>query len=85
MKPINYLKNRTADLLREVKGRSCGHHHAEWRGEGLPDGRGHYNRWCSAMTLLTLLAQGEADVEAGRTVKRVDVFRMIPRSSMCTG
>jgi hypothetical protein len=27
------------------------------------------------MTLLKLLAQGEADVEAGRTVKQSDVFR----------
>ncbi len=27
------------------------------------------------MALLKLLAQGEADVEAGRTVKQSDVFR----------
>jgi hypothetical protein len=34
-----------------------------------------YDRWRSAMALLKLLAQGEADVEAGRTVKQSDVFR----------
>jgi phage terminase Nu1 subunit (DNA packaging protein) len=32
------------------------------------------------MALLKLLAQGEADVEAGRTVKQADVFRRARRA-----
>jgi PHD/YefM family antitoxin component YafN of YafNO toxin-antitoxin module len=34
-----------------------------------------YDRWRSAMALLKALAHGEADVEAGRTVKQVEAFR----------
>ena len=32
------------------------------------------------MALLKLLAQGEADVDAGRTVKQSDVFRRTQRA-----
>jgi len=76
VKPITYLKNRTADLLREV---SEGGHAVTITQNGearavLMD-VDTYDRWRSAMTLLKLLAQGEADVEAGRSVKQSDVFR----------
>jgi prevent-host-death family protein len=76
VKPITYLKNRTADLLREV---SEGGHAVTITQNGearavLMD-VDTYDRWRSAMALLKLLAQGEADVEAGRTVKHSDVFR----------
>ena len=76
VKPITYLKNRTADLLREV--REGGHavtitQNGEARAVLMDVDT--YDRWRSAMALLKLLAQGEADVEAGRTVKQSDVFR----------
>ncbi len=76
VKPITYLKNRTAQLLREVNegGRAVT---ITQNGEAravLMD-VDTYDRWRSAMALLKLLAQGEADVEAGRTVKQSDVFR----------
>ena len=35
----------------------------------------NYDRWRASMALLKLLAQGESDVERGRTVKQVDAFR----------
>lgn len=76
VKPITYLKNRTADLLREV---SEGGHAVTITQNGeakavLMD-VDTYDRWRSSMTLLKLLAQGEADIEAGRSVKQSDVFR----------
>ena len=76
VKPITYLKNRTAELLREV---SEGGHTVTITQNGearavLMD-VDTYDRWRSAMALLKLLAQGEADVDAGRTVKQSDVFR----------
>jgi prevent-host-death family protein len=76
VKPITYLKNRTADLLRQV---SEGGHAVTITQNGearavLMD-VDTYDRWRSAMTLLKLLAQGEADFEAGRTVKQSDVLR----------
>ncbi len=81
VKPITYLKNRTADLLREV---SEGGHMVTITQNGearavLMD-VDTYDRWRSAMALLKLLAQGEADVEAGRTVKQSDVFRRVRRA-----
>ncbi len=76
VKPITYLKNRTADLLREVA--EGGHavtitQNGEARAVLMDVDT--YDRWRAAMALLKLLAQGEADVEAGRTVKQSDVFR----------
>jgi prevent-host-death family protein len=76
VKPITYLKNRTAELLREV--RAGGHavtitQNGEARAVLMDVDT--YDRWRSAMALLKMLAQGEADVEAGRTVKQSDVFR----------
>jgi prevent-host-death family protein len=76
VKPITYLKSRTADLLREVA--EGGHavtitQNGEARAVLMDVDT--YDRWRSAMALLKLLAQGEADVEPGRTVKQSDVFR----------
>ena len=76
VKPITYLKNRTADLIREVN--EGGHavtitQNGEARAVLMDVDT--YDRWRSAMTLLKLLAQGEADVGAGSTVKQSDVFR----------
>ena len=76
VKPITYLKNRTADLLREVS--ESGHpvtitQNGEARAVLMDVDT--YDRWRSALALLKLLALGEADVGAGRTVKQSDVFR----------
>ncbi len=76
VKPITYLKNRTADLVREV---SEGGHAVTITQNG--EARAvlmdvvTYDRWRSSLALLKLLAQGEADVAAGRVVKQSDVFR----------
>ena len=81
IKPITYLKNKTADLVREV---------SEQRRTVTITQNGEakvvvmdvdtYDRWRSAMALLKALAQGEADIEAGRTVKQVDAFRRARRA-----
>jgi prevent-host-death family protein len=76
IRPITQLKNRTADLVREVSE------------EGRPititqNGEAkvvvmdieNYDRWRASMALLKLLALGEADIERGRTVKQPDAFR----------
>lgn len=81
VKPITYLKNRTADLIREVT--EGGHavtitQNGEARAVLMDVDT--YDRWRSAMALLKLLAQGESDVEASRTVKQADVFRRARRA-----
>jgi prevent-host-death family protein len=75
VKPITYLKNRTADLVREV--REGGHavtitQNGEAKVVVLDVDT--YERWRSAMTLLKLAAQGEEDVRRGRSLKQVDAF-----------
>ena len=76
IKPITYLKNRTAELVREVneEGRTVT---ITQNGEAkvVVMDVDTYDRWRAAMALLKALAQGEADVEAGRTVKQVEAFR----------
>ena len=76
VKPITYLKTRTAELVREV--------HEEGRtvtitqnGEAkvvVMDVETH-DRWRSALALMKLLAQGEADIQSGRTTGTGEAFK----------
>ena len=81
IRPITHLKTNTADLVREVSE------------EGRPititqNGEAKvvvmdvetYDRWRAAMALLKALAQGEADVERGHTVKQGDAFHRARRA-----
>jgi prevent-host-death family protein len=75
VKPITYLKNRTADLVREVteSGRSVV---ITQNGEAkvvVMDVEA-YDRWRDALALLKILAQSQGDVEAGRTVSMDEAF-----------
>ena len=76
VRPITQLKNRTADLVREVteNGRPIT---ITQNGEAkvvVMDVES-YDRWRSSMALLKMLALGETDVERGRTVKQAEAFR----------
>jgi prevent-host-death family protein len=76
VKPITYLKSKTAQLVREV--------HEEGRtvtitqnGEAkvvVMDVETH-DRWRSALALMKLLAQGEADIQSGRTTDTGKAFK----------
>jgi prevent-host-death family protein len=75
VKPITYLKNHTADLVRDVaeEGRSVT---ITQNGEAkvvVMDVE-TYDRWREAMALLKLLALGEADVTSGRTVSQKEAL-----------
>ena len=76
VRPITYLKHRTADLVREVSagGRAVT---ITQNGEAkvVVMGVEAYDRWQSAMALLKMLALAEADVAAGRTVPQATAFR----------
>ncbi len=76
VRPITQLKNRTADLVREVteNGRPIT---ITQNGEAkvvVMDVES-YDRWRASLALLKMLALGEADVERGRTVKQAEAFR----------
>jgi prevent-host-death family protein len=76
VKPITYLKNNTAELVRSV---------ASEGGPVLITQNGEakvvvvdvatYDHWRAALALLKLLAQGEADVAVGRTVSQREALR----------
>ena len=76
VKPITYLKARTADLVREVTeaGRTVT---ITQNGEAkvVVMDVDTFDRWRSALALLKLIAQAEADVQGERTVKQVEAFR----------
>jgi prevent-host-death family protein len=76
IRPITHLKNRTADLVREVteEGRAIT---ITQNGEAkvVVMDVDHYDRWRASMALLKILALGEADVEQERTVKQAEVLR----------
>ena len=75
IKPITYLKNKTADLVSQV---------ADSGQTVIITQNGEarvavmdvevYSAWRQAMALLRLAAHAEADVEAGRTVSQQEAF-----------
>jgi prevent-host-death family protein len=76
VKPITYLKNHTADLVRDVaeEGRTV---MITQNGEAkvvVMDVE-TYDRWRDAMALLKVLAQSEGDVAAGNTVSQKEAFK----------
>ena len=75
IRPITYLKNRTADLVRQVSesGRTVV---ITQNGEAKVAvmGVAVYDAWRRAMALLKLAAHADADVEAGRTLSQDRAF-----------
>lgn len=76
VKPITYLKNHTADLVRDVSENGLTVTITQ-NGEAkvvVMDAE-TYDRWRDAMALLKVMALGEADVAAGRTLTQDEAFR----------
>lgn len=75
VKPITYLKNNAAQVVREVseEGRLMV---VTQNGEAkaVLMGAAQYDEWKRTMALLKLLATGDADIDAGRTVSQNDAF-----------
>jgi prevent-host-death family protein len=76
VKPITYLKNHTADLVRSVAA-DGGPVLVTQNGEAkaVVLGVEEYDHLRASLALLKLLAQGEADVGAGRTVGQREALR----------
>ena len=76
VKSITYLKNNTAQVVREAaeSGRPL---IVTQNGEAkaVVMGVAQYTEWRRALTLLKLLAQGEADISANRVVDQAEAFR----------
>jgi prevent-host-death family protein len=78
IKPVTYMKSRAAELLRTV--------HETRRPvvitqNGEPKGVlvdvASYQELRDAVLLMKLIAQGEADVRAGRTLPQAEVFQRL--------
>ncbi len=86
VKPITYLKSHTADLVREVNenGRTIT---ITQNGEAkvVVMDVDTYDRWKSALALMKLLAQGEADVQSGRTLGTEAAFKRARRALKRSG
>ncbi len=75
IKPVTYMKTRAAELLRtvvETRRPVVITQNGEPRGVLLDVAS--YQELRDAVLLLKLVAQGEADVQAGRTVPQEDLF-----------
>jgi prevent-host-death family protein len=80
VKPITYLKNHTADLVRDV---AAGGNPMVITQNGeakvVVMGVTAYDRWREAMALMKLLSLSEADVAAGRVVSTDEAFARAAR------
>ena len=77
IKPITYLKNRTAEVVEEVsQGRSMV---ITQNGEAkmVVMGVEEYDRLQAALSLLRIIQHSEADVQKGRTAPQDEVFQKI--------
>ena len=75
IKPVTYLKNNTSQLVREVseRGRTVTiTQNAEAKAVLMDVAT--YDRWKQAALVMKLIAQGEADVAAGRTLSEKEAF-----------
>ena len=81
VKPITYLKSNAAELVREVNedGRTVT---ITQNGEAkvVVMGVDTYDRWKSALALMKLLAQGEADIQTGRTASTDEALERARRA-----
>ena len=75
IKPVTYLKNHTADLLREVT-ESGSSVVITQNGEAkvVVMDMNAYDRWRDAMAMLKILSQAQADLESGRVVTEDQAF-----------
>ncbi len=75
IKPITYLKNKTADLVSQVS-ESGNTVVITQNGEAKVAVMGvkTYNAWRKAMALLRLAAHAQADVDAGHTIPQEEAF-----------
>jgi prevent-host-death family protein len=81
LRPITYLKNNAADLLVQI---NATHRPVVITQNGearavLQDPES-YEQMRRAIGLLKLVAQGEADVQAGRTLAADDVFTRVRKT-----
>ena len=81
IKPVTYLKNNASRLVREVseRGRTVT---ITQNGEAkavLMD-VATYDRWKQAALVMKLIAQGEADVAAGRTLSEKEALARAERA-----
>ena len=77
VKPITYLKNRTTDVVQQVsQGRTMV---ITQNGEAkmVIMGVEEYDRLQSALALLKIVQQSEADIKRGRTIPQQAVFERI--------
>jgi len=76
VKPITYLKNRTADLIRHVsEERRTVTITQNGAARVIMMDVATYDQWRSAMALLKVLALAEVDIEARRTVPQGEALR----------
>lgn len=75
IRPVTYLKNKSADLLIQIN-KTHRPVVITQNGEvkGVLQDPESYERMRNAIGLLKLIAQGEKEIQSGRTVKSTEVF-----------
>lgn len=76
IKPITYLKNHTADLVREVSENGSSVIITQnGEAKAVVMGMETYDRWRKALAMLKILALSEQDIQAGRVMPMEVAFR----------
>ncbi len=79
IKPITYLKNRTADVVQRVNEGQTLVITQNGEAKMVVMGVEEYDRLQNALALLKIVQQSEADIRRGRTIPQEQVFRKAER------
>lgn len=76
IKPITYLKNNTAEVIRDVNETGCKYVITQnGEAKAVVIGIDEYDRWRDSIALLKILRLSEERALAGRTVSQQEAFR----------
>jgi prevent-host-death family protein len=85
VKPITYLKNNAAEVVREAaESERLLVVTQNGEAKAVVMGVAQYDEWGKTLALLKVLAQGEADVTAKRVVDQAEAFRRAEASCIAS-
>ena len=77
IKPITYLKNHTADVVKAVSENDTSIIITQnGEAKAVVMGTRMYERWRKALAMLKIAAQGEAAIKEGRFVSTAEAFKV---------
>jgi len=78
IKPITYLKNHTAEVIRDVAETGCKYVITQnGEAKAVVIGVEEYDKWRNTVAMLKIASQSEADIREGRVISNREAFKRL--------